>query len=69
MNRNQFHLGNRASPVNRDHVKRPLDHETSRWLLLIHDKFSISLLIYKYSEIIIFFFVQSLYNILSKRDK
>ena len=24
MNRNQFHLGNRASPVNRDHVKRPL---------------------------------------------
>ena len=25
MNRNQFHLGNRASPVNRDHVKRPLE--------------------------------------------
>ena len=25
MNRNQFHLGNRASPVNRDHVKKPLE--------------------------------------------
>ena len=29
MNRNQFHLGNRASPVNRDRVKRPLMTEFS----------------------------------------
>ena len=31
MNRHQFHLGNRASPVNRAHMKRPIvDSEVQR---------------------------------------